>query len=100
MLSRVTPHDNIVGGHLCDECIKLNELIVCHKLLYILWLFEQMCLQTKKCQVHQFRAKYKHTKTICEHTSDNSPAVSHSSFLNLRSSKQGVETLFYRSVFF
>ena len=29
------PHDDIVGGHLCDECTKSNELNVCHKFLSI-----------------------------------------------------------------
>ena len=27
------PHDNIVGSHLCDECMKSNELNVGHMLL-------------------------------------------------------------------
>ena len=29
------PHDNIVGSHLCDECMKSTELNVGHKLLSI-----------------------------------------------------------------
>ena len=37
--------------------------------------------------------KYKHFKTICEHTLDSSPAVSSSSFLKLWSSQHGIETL-------
>ena len=24
------PHDNVVGSHLCGECMKANELDVCH----------------------------------------------------------------------
>ena len=44
-------------------------------------------------------AKHKHFKTICEHTLDNSPTDSSSSFLKWRSSKQGLETVFNWSVF-
>ena len=29
-------HDNIAGSHWCDECMKSNELSVCHKLWSIL----------------------------------------------------------------
>ena len=47
-------HDNIVGNHLCDECMKSTELNVCRKHLSILWLLLQSCLQTKECQVYQF----------------------------------------------
>ena len=32
------PHDNIVGSHLCDECMKLILPIVCHIALSILCL--------------------------------------------------------------
>ena len=39
------------------------------------------------------RAKYGHFKTTWEHTLDNSPTVSNSSFLKLWSSNEGVETL-------
>ena len=45
------------------------------------------------------RAKYKHFKTICEHTFGNSQTDSSSSFLKRRSSKGGHETLFNCSVF-
>ena len=48
------PHDNIVGGHSCDECRLSNEPSVCHKLLFTLWLLEQACSQTKEWQVCQF----------------------------------------------
>ena len=48
------PHDNTVGSQLCDECLKSNELSVCHKLLFIVWLFEQVWLLTKECRVYQF----------------------------------------------
>ena len=45
------------------------------------------------------RAKYKHFKTICEHTSDISPTDASSSLLKWWSSKQGFETLHSCSVF-
>ena len=32
MLSRITPHDNVVDDHSCDGWRKSNELRVCHKL--------------------------------------------------------------------
>ena len=48
------PRDSIVDSYLCDECKKSNEPSVCHKLLSILWLFWQVCLRTKECQVYQF----------------------------------------------
>ena len=35
-------HDNTACNHRCDECKKTNELNICHKLLYILWLLEQI----------------------------------------------------------
>ena len=44
-------------------------------------------------------AMYKHLKTFCEHTLDNSPTVSSSSLLKLWSSKHGVGTLYNCSVF-
>ena len=40
------------------------------------------------------RAKYKHFKTIWEHTFGNAPNDSSSSFLNIWSSKQGFETMY------
>ena len=51
------PHDNVACGHLCDEYRKSNEPSVCHKLLTILRLLQQVCLQTRECHVYQFRAK-------------------------------------------
>ena len=39
------------------------------------------------------RAKYRHFRTICEQTFDNSPTDPHSSSLNWQSSMHGVETL-------
>ena len=46
------PHDNIVGSHLCGECMKSNELNIGHKLLSILWLISQVCSLTKECLVY------------------------------------------------
>ena len=48
------PHDNIVGCHLCDECMKSNKLDVGHTLLSTSWWHEQARLQTEKCEVYQF----------------------------------------------
>ena len=93
------PRDSIVDSYLCDECKKSNEPSVCHKLLSILWLFWQVCLRTKECQVYQFVLNTSF-KRIWEHTVDNSPTASNSSFLKLWSSKQGVETFCNCSVFF
>ena len=45
------------------------------------------------------RAKYKHFKTLCDHTFDNSPTDSSSSFLKWWSSKQRLQTLYKCSVF-
>ena len=44
-------------------------------------------------------ANYKHVKTICEQTFDNSPNVSKSSSSNWWSSIQSVETWYYCSMF-
>ena len=48
------PHDNIVGSHYCDECMKSNKLNVGHKLLSIWWLIEQVCSLNMECRVYQF----------------------------------------------
>ena len=76
MLSRFT---NIVGSHLCDECMKTNDLNVCRMLLFISWLIQQVCSPTKECQAHQFVPSTTHFKTICEHTLHHSPTDSSSS---------------------
>ena len=46
-------YNNIVGIHLCDECKRSNELSVCHKLLSIPWLLEQVCSLITVCQISQ-----------------------------------------------
>ena len=66
------PHDNNVDCHLCSECMKSILPNVCRK-------------------PEPIRAKYKHFKTIGEHTFHNSPTDSSSSFLKWWSSKQGPE---------
>ena len=48
------PHDNVVGSHLCDECMKSNEQAFCHKSESILWLISQAYSLTRKCWVYQF----------------------------------------------
>ena len=48
------PHDNVVGSHLCDECMKSNGPSVRHMLLSIQWLIEQVCWPTTECLVFQF----------------------------------------------
>ena len=53
----------------------------------------------QKMSGQPIRAKYKHFKTICEHTFDNSPTYSSSSCLKWWSSEQGLETLYNCSVF-
>ena len=49
------PRDNIVWIHLCDECKRSNAPNICHKLLSILCLHEQVSSRTLKCQVYHFQ---------------------------------------------
>ena len=71
-------HDNIAGSHLCGECMKSNELNVCRNLLSIFT--DRTSLFTdQRMSGLPIRAKYKHFKTIYEHTLDTSPTVSDSS---------------------
>ena len=48
------PHDNIAGGHSSDECMISILPNVCHKLVSILWLIEQICSLTIECLVYQY----------------------------------------------
>ena len=73
------PHSNIAGTHLCDECTRSNASSVCHKLSSIWLEHEQICSKTTKISGLPIRAKYKHFRTICEQTVDNSPTDSFSS---------------------
>ena len=47
------PHDNIVGSHVCDECMKSILLIVCRMPESILWLLLQVCWPTTESLVFQ-----------------------------------------------
>ena len=62
------PQNNIAGIHLFDDCTRSNAPSVCHKILSILWPHEQVCSQTTKKSRLPIRAKYRHFRTICEHT--------------------------------
>ena len=63
-------------------------------------MLDPISFQTRKCQSSlPIPSKYKHWKTICEHTLHNSPTTACSSSLNLCSSKERIETLYHCSVF-
>ena len=85
--------ENIVGSHLCGECMKSFLPIVCHMPASILWLVEQVWWLTIECQVSQFVPNTSILKTHCEHTCDNSPTDFISSSLKWWSSMHGVDTL-------
>ena len=72
---------------------------VCRKPESILWLLLQNCWQTKECLIYQLVPSTS-ISSICEHTFDNSPTDSSSSFLNWWSPKQRLETLYNWSAFF
>ena len=77
------PHDNIVGIHVCDECMKANELNACHELLSIWWLIEQVCSRTRECQAYQFVLSTSISRQSVNIPFDNSPTDSSSSFLKM-----------------
>ena len=87
------PHDNIVGSHLCDECMKSILPNVCRKTDSILWLLLQVCWQTIKSLVFQFLPSTSMSRQFVSILFDNSPTDSSSSFLNWWTSKQGLETV-------
>ena len=62
------PHDNIVCIHMYDEYMKSIDSGVCHRLWYRASLFTD-----HRTSGLPIRAKYKHFRTIWEHTFDNSP---------------------------
>ena len=66
------PHNNFACIHLYDECTR--SIARPHE------------------QIYPIRAKYRHFRTICEQTVDNSPTNSFSSSLNVWSSMQRVAT--------
>ena len=49
-----SPHDNVVCIHMCDECKRSNEIIVCHMFWSILWSIVQVCSLTIEYQVFQY----------------------------------------------
>ena len=73
------PHDNIVGGHLCDEGMNLAKPL--SPLLVQVVTDRASWFTDHGMSGLPIRAKYKHLKTMCEHTFDNSPTDSSSSFL-------------------
>ena len=70
------PHDNIVGSHLCDECMTSNELSGCHKLPSILVTDRASLFTDHRMSGLPIRARYKLFKKICEHTLKNSSSDS------------------------
>ena len=73
------------------ESMKSNLLTVGHKLSILVT--ARASLQINEMSGLPIRAKYNQFRTICEHTFDNSPTDSSSSFLKWWSSKQGLETV-------
>ena len=67
------PHDNTVCIHSYDECKRSNVLNVCRMLSSISLWHEQACSRTIKMSGLARRAKYRHVKTMCAQTFDNSP---------------------------
>ena len=66
------PHDSIVGGHLCDECMKSCPFVTVRARLFA----------DQRMSGLPNRARYKHYyKTIHEQTSDDSPTDPSSSIL-------------------
>ena len=87
------PHDNIVGSHLCDDWIKFILPNVCHKLVSIWGLIQQIYWLTIACRVYQFAPS---TSILRQFVSI---LLISSSSLNWWSSKEGLETLCSCSVF-
>ena len=48
------PHGNTVCTHMCDECMRSNDIIVCHRLWSILWSIVQVWSPTIEYQVFQY----------------------------------------------
>ena len=67
------PHNNIACIHICDGCKRSNVPNVCHMLLSTSLPHEQVHSQTIKISSLPLRAKYRHFRTICEQTVNNSP---------------------------
>ena len=67
------PHYNIVDSHSCDQYRISNELNVCRRACVHCVTDLATFLTDHRMSGLPIRAKYKHFKTICEHTFDNSP---------------------------
>ena len=88
------PHDNIVGSHLCDECMKSTLPIFCRMLEFIWCLVLQVCSQTIKCLVSQFvQGTSIFFRQFVSILVIILARISSSSCLNWWPSKQGLETL-------
>ena len=91
--------DNIDDSHSCDQYMKFS---LANRLsqAWVHFVTDLANLLTDhKMSSHPILAKYKHFKTICERTSDNSPTDSSSSCLNWWSSKQGCDTFWSCTLF-
>ena len=84
------PHDNIVGSHLCDECMKPILPNVCH-MPSISRLLLQVCWPTTECLVFRFVPSTSISTQFVSNFFGDSPIDSSSSCLNRWSSKQGLE---------
>ena len=73
------PHHNIAGIHLYDECTKSNASSVCHKVFVHFVTARASLFTDHEISGLPIRAKYKHFRTICDQTVDNSPTDSCSS---------------------
>ena len=74
------PHDNTVGSHWCDECMKSIWPNVCHKLVHLVT-DRASLLTDHEMPGPRIRASTMHFKTTCEQISDNSSVFSNFSFL-------------------
>ena len=92
LIGSVFPHDNTVCIHMYDECRRSNDIIVCHMLLSIFVIDRANVFTDHGISGLPIRAKYKHFRTIWEHTFENSPTDLNSS-LKWWSSMRGVDTL-------
>ena len=91
--SQYFPHDNIVCIHLYDECMKLIDSGVCHKLWSILLWIARAYLLTIKYQVVQFLPNINISEQFESMQFDNSPTDYVSSSMKWWSSMHGVDTL-------
>ena len=93
MFCSVTPHSNTVCVNMCDECWRSTEIIVFSQAFVHFVIDRASVFTDHRISGLPIRAKYKHFRTIREHTFDNSPIDFISSLLKWWSSMQGVDTL-------